>query len=150
MERENAFADMGRFLRSEKDVRPYWETQHRGTVLPLVKSGYNDSVEYGVPAILGGQGWQTMSDIVSGRPVSKDEISAGATDVAGAAMTGSFGFARPAGSLGSGGREVDKLGFFSQALETAKGLQPKASLEQYIAAMRNKGVKQSEIDATIY
>lgn len=87
MERENAFADMGRFLRSEKDVRPYWETQHRGTVLPLVKSGYNDSVEYGVPAILGGQGWQTMSDIVSGRPVSKDEISAGATDVAGGGFT---------------------------------------------------------------
>lgn len=81
---------LARFLASEKDDRPYWQTEHRATVMPLVKSGYNDSVSYGVPAILGGHGWSTMSDIVNGRSVSKDELQSAAGDVAGAAMTGAF------------------------------------------------------------
>ena len=150
--RENAF-DQADFLRSEKDTRPYWETDHRGMVLPLVKSGYNDSVSYGVPGVLGGQGWQTMNDIVSGRSVTPDEIGHAAGDVAGAAMTGSFAGVRPSGSFGSGGRmeqprSLDPLGYYSQALEVAKGLQGKGSPDQFLASMRNAGVKQAEIDAT--
>ena len=48
----NAFDEQSEFLRSEKDMRPYWETQHRALAMPLIKSGYNDSVSYGVPGIL--------------------------------------------------------------------------------------------------
>lgn len=96
-------------LTSEKDTRPYWETQHRGMVLPLVQSGYNNSVSYGIPGVLGGQGWQTMNDIVHGRSVTPDEIGNAAGDVAGAAMTGSFAFGRPRGSIGSGGGREQTL-----------------------------------------
>lgn len=154
----NAFdaADQGEFLRSEKDTRPYWETQHRAFLAPLVMSGYNNSVSYGVPSMLGGGAWGVLDDILRGRSVAKGEVEAAAGDAANGAMVGSFGMSRPAGSIGSGGRpksaelparEVDPLGFYSQALETAKTLQPKAPIEQYLAAMRNKGVKQAEIDA---
>lgn len=91
------------FLQSEKDTRPYWETQQRGMVMPLVKSGYNDSVSYGVPAMLGGSGWGVLHDIMQGRAVMPDEVVHGATDAAGAAFTGSLMAPRPANSVGSGG-----------------------------------------------
>lgn len=154
----NAFdpADQGEFLRSEKDTRPYWETQHRAFLAPLVMSGYTGKVDYGVPSMFGGGAWGVLDDILRGRQVAKGEVEAAAGDAANGAMVGSFGMSRPAGSIGSGGRpqaatparELDSLGFYSHALETAKTLQPKASIEQYLAAMRNKGVKQAEIDAT--
>lgn len=93
---------LAEFLRSEKDQRPYWETDHRGMVMPLVKSGYNNSVSYGVPGILGGSAWGTLNDIIEGRQVAKGEIEQAAGDAAGAAMTGSFAFTRPMGAIPSG------------------------------------------------
>lgn len=95
---------LAQFLRSEKDLRPYWETDHRGMVLPLIKSGYNNSVSYGLPGILGGSAPSVLNDILQGRMVDKGEIEQGATDAAGAAMTGSLAMSRPSGSIGSGGR----------------------------------------------
>lgn len=101
----NAFDEQSEFLRSEKDTRPYWETQHRALALPLIKSGYNDSVSYGVPGILGGSAWGTLDDILRGRPVAKGEVEAAAGEAAGAAMTGAFAAPRPKGSIGMAGRE---------------------------------------------
>lgn len=46
-------------------------------------------------------------------------------------------------------RDVDKSGYYSQALEAAKGLkQAKGTPEQMLAQLKNAGVKQAEIDAT--
>lgn len=45
-------------------------------------------------------------------------------------------------------RELDKLGYYSQALEQAKSLPNKASPDQILSTLRNAGVKQGEIDAT--
>lgn len=85
----NAF-EQADFLRSEKDTRPYWETDHRALALPLIKSGYNDSVRYGVPGLLGGASWGVLDDILRGRDVAKGEVETAAGDAAGAAMTGAF------------------------------------------------------------
>lgn len=82
----NAF-EQAEFLRSEKDTRPYWETDHRALALPLIKSGYNDSVRYGVPGLLGGASWGVLDDILRGRDVAKGEVEAAAGDAAGAAST---------------------------------------------------------------
>lgn len=100
---------MAYHLRGEKDTRPYWETQHRGMVLPLVQSGYNNSVDYGVPGILGGSAWGVLNDIIEGRQVAKGEIEQGATDGAGAAMVGSLAFGKPRGAIGSGGGREQAL-----------------------------------------
>lgn len=92
---------LAQYLVSEKDTRPYWETDHRGMVLPLVKSGYNNSVSYGVPGIAGGSAWGVLNDIISGRQVDKGEIEQGASDAAGAAMTGGFALgSSPQNSVG--------------------------------------------------
>lgn len=110
------------YLNSEKDTRPYWETDHRGMVLPLVKSGYNNSVSYGLPGILGGSAPSVLNDILQGRSVAQGEIEQGASDAAGAAMTGSFAFGRPAGSIGSGGRvSVRNIGNWSQEFTSTNG-----------------------------
>jgi GNAT superfamily N-acetyltransferase len=46
-------------------------------------------------------------------------------------------------------RELDKLGFYSQALEAAKGLtQKKGTPEQMLAQLKKAGVKDAEIQAT--
>ena len=97
---------LAQYLVSEKDTRPYWETDHRGMVLPLVKSGYNNSVSYGLPGILGGSAPSILNDILQGRQVDKGEIEQAAGDAAGAAMTGSLAMTRPHGSVGSGGRRA--------------------------------------------
>ena len=81
----NAF-EQAEFLRSEKDTRPYWETDHRAIALPLIKSGYNDSVRYGVPGLLGGASWGVLDDILRGRSVAKGEVEAAAGDAAAAAI----------------------------------------------------------------
>ena len=148
--------DQASFLRSEKEIAPYWETDHRSLLAPLVMSGYNNSVQPGVPTILGGQAWNTMNDIVEGRPVSIDELKHSANDVAGAAMLGSPLAKAPAGSLRSGEarssgaaeRSLDPLGYYSKALEEAKALQPRGTIDQYLATLKNRGVKDAEIEAT--
>ncbi len=53
-----------------------------------------------------------------------------------------------AGAAGMLQRELDRLGFYSGALEQAKKLPNSASGGQILATLRNAGVKQSEIDAT--
>lgn len=97
--------DQASFLTSEKDTRPHWETDQRSMLMPLVMSGYNNSVSYGVPSFFGGHAWSTMGDIVKGNAVHPDEIAHSANDAAGAAMLGSMpmGAARGGVSLGSGG-----------------------------------------------
>jgi hypothetical protein len=97
--------DQASFLTSEKDTRPHWETDQRAMLMPLVMSGYNNSVGYGVPSFLGGHAWSTMGDIVKGNAVHPDEIAHSANDAAGAAMLGSMPMraARGGVSLGSGG-----------------------------------------------
>jgi hypothetical protein len=148
--------DQASFLRSEKETAPYWETDHRSLLAPLVMSGYNNSVRAGVPTIFGGQAWSTMNDIVEGRPVSIDELKHSANDVAGAAMLGSPLAKAPAGSLRSGAarssgaaeRSLDPLGYYSKALEEAKALQPRGTIEQHLATLKNRGVKDAEIEAT--
>lgn len=97
-------SDQASFLRSEKDTRPYYETDQRGMVAPLVKSGYNDSVALANPVVTGGSAPSILNDILQGRQVDKGEIQQAAGDAAGAAMTGSLALSRPSGSIGSGGR----------------------------------------------
>jgi hypothetical protein len=73
----NAFDDdRGRFLRSEKDARPHWETDERpmfpfaswamGSLTPLGKSGYNGKMVPMVPDAGGGAGAGTLHDILAG------------------------------------------------------------------------------------
>ncbi|UOF81783.1 hypothetical protein [Caudoviricetes sp.] len=88
-------------LRKEKDLRPYWETDHRGLMIPLVKSGYNNSSSYALPLILGGSGPAILDDILNGRTVDLRELEHGAGDAAGMAMTGGFALgSRPRNSVG--------------------------------------------------
>lgn len=153
------------FLRSEKDTRPYWETDHRATVMPLIMSGYNNSVGYGAPMMLGGNMWSVLGDILGGRQTSPEERKSAAWDAAGMAMTGALAAgAAPAGALRSGAmrseaakagtpknesaRSLDPLGYYSRALEEAKTLPAKASPDQVLATLKNKGVKPGEIEAT--
>lgn len=102
-------SDQASFLRSEKDTRPYYETDQRGMVAPLVKSGYNDSVALANPVVTGGSAPSILNDILQGRQVDKGEIQQAAGDAAGAAMTGSLALSRPSGSIGSGGRIASEL-----------------------------------------
>lgn len=54
-----------------------------------------------------------------------------------------------AGSGSVAGRLLDKLGFYSKALEEAKGLkQPKATVKEFYSALKGKGVKPAELKAT--
>lgn len=54
-----------------------------------------------------------------------------------------------AGSGSAIGRAIDKLGFYSKALEEAKGLkQPKATVKEFYSALKGKGVKPAELKAT--
>ena len=94
--------DQASFLTSEKDTRPHWETDQRAMLMPLVMSGYNNSVSYGVPSILGGHAWSTMGDIVKGNAVHPDEIAHSANDAAGAAMLGSMPMSAPRGAIRPG------------------------------------------------
>lgn len=164
-------------LASEKDNRPYESVLKRAHVLPFAQNPYtsqwstlDDPKSWYNPSFFGGAGGATakrMTDGVkdyalNGTPYytgnTFEDTNAAGGDLAGLAvgMGGVFG-RRPANSLGSSGRpaepaaptrSVDPLGYYSQALETAKGLQGKGQFEQMLATMRNKGVKQGEIDAT--
>jgi len=145
------------FLRSEKDTRPFYETEHRASVLPLVMSGYNNSVGYGAPVIAGGRMWDVLGDITSGRPTTMDELRHAAEQGAGAALLSSPFVKAPAGALRSGAmrsqppapsRSLDPLGYYSKALEEAQNLPSQASPDQILATLRNKGVKPGEIEAT--
>ncbi|NBW19316.1 MAG: hypothetical protein EBR82_66205, partial [Caulobacteraceae bacterium] len=145
------------FLRSEKDTRPFYETEHRASVLPLVMSGYNNSVGYGAPVIAGGRMWDVLGDITSGRPTTMDELHHAAEQGAGAALLSSPFVKAPAGALRSGAmrsqppapsRSLDPLGYYSKALEEAQNLPSQASHDQILATLRNKGVKPGEIEAT--
>lgn len=85
-----------------------------------------------------------------------------AVDVAGGAMTG--GFAATAAGAGERGalmanglsrsspaaaRELDDLGFYSKALESAKAIpQQSGTPEQMISMLRKAGTKEGEIEAT--
>lgn len=151
---------LAQFLLGEKDIRPAYETDHRSLLFPGKLSGYNNAFSYAVPGILGGGAWDTMSDIVAGKPVSTDEIKHSANEAAGAAMLGSMpmGAARGGVSLGSGGgraissapaRELDNLGYYSQALEAAKSWpQTKGTPEQVLTWLKKSGTKDAEIEAT--
>jgi len=118
------------FLRSEKDTRPHWETDHRSFLVPALMSGYNNSTTsrwdepstWYTPIALGGSAFGVLNNILSGRPVAKDEVAHAANDAAGAALTGSIPAPRPSNSLGMfvGGKMTPNLPPARQAaLKTA-------------------------------
>lgn len=77
------------------------------------------------------------------KPKTLKRLTAGA-----AALSASTSDAE-AGSGSAIGRALDKLGFYSKALEEAKGLkQPKATVKEYYSALKGKGVKPAELKAT--
>jgi Large polyvalent protein associated domain 23 len=92
--------DRASFLTSEKDTRPYWKTEQRGAILPIARSGYNDRHYPAMPSMLGGHGWNTWRDALTGRGVTQDEIDGAAGDLSAMAMTGGMAAPRPRNSVG--------------------------------------------------
>lgn len=89
-------------------------------------------------------GWTMVGGGAATKPKGSAGVFAGREAAERLAAKGETGGA--AGVLGN--RELDKLGYYSQALEQAKLLPNKASADQVLATLRNAGVKQGEIDAT--
>jgi hypothetical protein len=56
--------DRSAFTQSEKDLRPYHETEKRGMFVPLAESGYNGRISPAVPGVLGGGGLQHFHNVV--------------------------------------------------------------------------------------
>jgi hypothetical protein len=93
-------------------------------------------------------GLVTMADDVARAPTADDAAKTAMMGVP-ALKVGAKAAGAVASTAGTVGRELDALGYYSQALESAKGLvQAKGTPEQMLAQLKSAGVKDAEIEAT--
>jgi hypothetical protein len=93
-------------------------------------------------------GLVTMADDVARAPTADDAAKTAMMGVP-ALKVGAKAAGAVASTAGAVGRELDALGYYSQALESAKGLvQAKGTPEQMLAQLKSAGVKDAEIEAT--
>lgn len=99
-------------LVSEKDTRPTWQSDQRSFATPFGLNGYTGKPEFMNPSLLGGGGFNTLKDILSHQPVSRERTYATTSDLAGLPMTGSLAGAMPAIlSRGAAGGSMAASGF---------------------------------------